>query len=633
MFGELEKNARAMESRIESSLEAKIEACYERMCDRLEKKLSKTIDVPDESPPPYRHPNYQVHHSNLEPGRSSRNEDMVDRNSVVGSKDRLLKRVELPIFEGDDAYGWFALAERYFRIGGFDDRAKLEVISVSLKGDVLSWFNSEVHRRGFQSWTEFKEKLIARFSKEKLRDPSQPFFAVTQTGSVAQYIHLFEDLSTQATGLTDRQREGIFVNGLKPEMREVVNMCKPVDLDEMISTAYQMESSVLYKVVCKEKQQEARNENKTGYSRFVQNAKSSSNWPVKTQQAKQTETNTQRPQLRLTDTQIAEKKRLGLCFTCEEKWSRQHWCPNRALQVLTVVNGIEMEILDQSLIEVEDGVEGTEAAMMGLSLSSFLGLSSPTTTKLRGLIQKNSVVVMIDSGATHNFISPAAVRNLHLKTTRYDNLNVLLGTGVSVQGTGVCEKVQVQLPDMSFSTDFIVLELGNVDVILGVQWLRTLGKCTVDWEHNEWSFCYEGKPVMLRGDPSLHAQNVSLKTLSTSVWKEERIELGHMEEKTSDTVTLPEKIEQTLRVYEEVFQKPQGLPPMRGREHSIMLQTNSQPISVRPYRYPHAHKEIMEKLVQEMLAEGLVRPSQSPYSSPVLLVKKERQFSQILCRL
>lgn len=32
-FVELEKNAKAMESRIEKSLEAKIEACYEKMCD------------------------------------------------------------------------------------------------------------------------------------------------------------------------------------------------------------------------------------------------------------------------------------------------------------------------------------------------------------------------------------------------------------------------------------------------------------------------------------------------------------------------------------------------------------------------------------------------------------------------
>ena len=59
------------------------------MCARLEKKLSKAIDVPDESPPPYRHPNYQVHNANWEPGRSFRNEDAVDRTSIVGNRERM----------------------------------------------------------------------------------------------------------------------------------------------------------------------------------------------------------------------------------------------------------------------------------------------------------------------------------------------------------------------------------------------------------------------------------------------------------------------------------------------------------------------------------------------------------------
>lgn len=47
------------------------------------------------------------------------------------------------------------------------------------------------------------------------------------------------------------------------------------------------------------------------------------------------------------------------------------------------------------------------------------------------------------------------------------------------------------------------------------------------------------------------------------------------------------------------------------------------PINVRPYRYPHLHKNEIERQVKELLANGHIRYSQNAYSSPVILVKKK----------
>ncbi|MCI00560.1 enzymatic polyprotein, partial [Trifolium medium] len=72
-----------------------------------------------------------------------------------------------------------------------------------------------------------------------------------------------------------------------------------------------------------------------------------------------------------------------------------------------------------------------------------------------------------------------------------------------------------------------------------------------------------------------------------------------------------------------IFTKPQGLPPPRPHDHHIHLTPAAPPVNIKPYRYPHYQKEAMTTIILDMLKEGLIQPSNSPYSSHVLLVKKK----------
>ena len=74
--------------------------------------------------------------------------------------------------------------------------------------------------------------------------------------------------------------------------------------------------------------------------------------------------------------------------------------------------------------------------------------------------------------------------------------------------------------------------------------------------------------------------------------------------------------------YSKVFEVLTSLPPLRDQEHRVVLKEGTLPICERPYKYPYYQKYKIEKIVHKLLEAGSIRPSQSPFSSPMLLVRK-----------
>jgi hypothetical protein len=81
-------------------------------------------------------------------------------------------------------------------------------------------------------------------------------------------------------------------------------------------------------------------------------------------------------------------------------------------------------------------------------------------------------------------------------------------------------------------------------------------------------------------------------------------------------------LEELLSAFAGTFVEPSGLPPQLARDHSIVLKPGALPVAIRPYRYPAAHKDELERQCAAMIQQGIVRRSDSAFSSSVLLVKK-----------
>lgn len=230
------------------------------------------------------------------------------------------------------------------------------------------------------------------------------------------------------------------------------------------------------------------------------------------------------------------------------------------------------------------------------------------------------MVVLVDSGATHNFISKILVEKLQIRRVQCCH-----GTGEVLKGMGICKRVKLCIQEDEVVDEFLPINLGNSDIILGVPWLETLGTAHVNWKTQLMKFMVGGKSMVLKGDPSMGRTLVSFRSMERTFKQEGHgvlVELGLMSKQPTKTPEWPAELKELLKEYEKVFNRPEGLPPLRGREHAIVLKEGSQPVNVRPYRYPRYQKDEIEKMIREMLMAGINKHSHSPFSSHVLLVKK-----------
>jgi hypothetical protein len=113
------------------------------------------------------------------------------------------------------------------------------------------------------------------------------------------------------------------------------------------------------------------------------------------------------------------------------------------------------------------------------------------------------------------------------------------------------------------------------------------------------------KILLKKGHPGVIAQLCSL-DVQTS--------------KPSITLYLQRIIDKHSKVFEDI---PKGLPPTLNHDHDIHLIHGSVPRNIKTYKYPYAQKSEIERMVEEMLEVGIIRPSQSSYSAPVVMVFKK----------
>lgn len=318
----------------------------------------------------------------------------------------------------------------------------------------------------------------------------------------------------------------------------------------------------------------------------------------------------------------------GLCFNCNEKYHCGHKCASKVFLLIADDDegGLASDPNIDPLPKPPDGCNPTQTQ---ISLYSFSGHLAPETLRLLGCIADHQVVILVDGGSTHNFIQEHLAHQLGLPTQTTTPLNVMVGNGHHLDCRHVCATLAVHIKDIVFNIDLHVLPLCGAHIVLDVQWLKSLGSVLTDYNDLSMKFSRDGRVIEFKGDI---ASNLSLLTppqLRRLVHKSGASALFHIRilstelpSNQASPTQLLSGIQTLITKFNSPFQQPTTLPPSRPTNHHIHLFPNSNPVNVRPYRYPYFQKQEIEAQVYSMLQRGVIRPSTSLFSSPVLLVKK-----------
>ncbi|CAF4256571.1 unnamed protein product, partial [Adineta steineri] len=91
--------------------------------------------------------------------------------------------------------------------------------------------------------------------------------------------------------------------------------------------------------------------------------------------------------------------------------------------------------------------------------------------------------------------------------------------------------------------------------------------------------------------------------------------------KTNLTQQQNEQLKKLIQSFSDIFRKQNGRTKMI--RHHVKLIPESKPYNSPPYRYSPAKRQVIEENIQEMKEEGIIKPSKSPWASPVVLAPKK----------
>jgi hypothetical protein len=190
---------------------------------------------------------------------------------------------------------------------------------------------------------------------------------------------------------------------------------------------------------------------------------------------------------------------------------------------------------------------------------------------------------------------------------------IVSSLGVDMPARKLCPKVNLKIRGVDFVTNLIVLELKGINIILGMDWLSK-HKVLIDCAKKYVKLTIpDGKELEFIVEPVVTAKGVV-----------NRAKVNQMDAIQGSKVPI-------VNEFPDVFlEELPGIPPDRDIEFVIDLKPGIAPIYKTPFRMTTPELAELKEHIKELLENGFIHPSSSPWGAPMIFVPK-KVGNQRLC--
>jgi Retroviral aspartyl protease/Ty3 transposon capsid-like protein len=326
---------------------------------------------------------------------------------------------------------------------------KTHLATIQFSSQASEWYDCYLIDHEPPPWTELVRLVRKRFQRVGVKNGMEELMTLHHTTTVSDFIELFERLRAKLLlenrQFTETDFIDAFTGGLKPEIKSFVKVFRPQTLEDAYDHALNLEGAV---------------ESQMRKIKF-----NSKPYPVNV-------TNKPQNQPSLSKNTLMDQRRLlGLCFKCGEKYYPGHQCRVKVQMLLGQEDTLLEEACDEQVIHQSDTDQDAPIEEAIVSMHVTHPSPSMQSMRFRGKVGTHCIYALLDSGSTHSFIDPSVLQGQNFQISVTKPLVVMVANGERMVTDTHCSSLTFSLQGHEFKGDLRLLQIKGYDVILGLDWL------------------------------------------------------------------------------------------------------------------------------------------------------------------